>query len=385
MAFDSPTTYNVELWSSSGVLLADITKLTQQREYILSRNAAMQISFQVDLTAFELYCDSIGEDPATLLAPYQTDVKLKRNGTYIGEACQVSGLEFNFQTNDTGVNPETGSYNKTTTITETITVTGTGYLNIMSDRYYTGTYTNEDSCSIAVDLINQAQLLTNGNVGITIPSGQYETGFLYSPTYTQQNVLTESGNLTQLPGALFDIWLDTDKVLHTSALQGSRRNDLAFTYGGPGSNVIGLYHQRLAAGALYNQVIGMGSGFGSDGLTSIQDNTTSQTTYYLRQTIQTFNNVTNQAQLDADTSAELALASNPLEIPQIIITGKELEGLPFIGPGDRVLLFFPTHPFLSNLNGLYQRIETMDVKTDDNDFDCEILLTMDSYGFTQDA
>jgi hypothetical protein len=377
-----PTTYAIELWTSGGDIIADITQMTQEREYTLSRNAAEQCTFQVDLTAFETFCASINESPLTLLAPYQTDVKLKRNGVYLLVA-QITGLEFNLETNDTGWNPETGSYNSDTTISETITVTAIGYLNILTDRYYTGDYSDQDSCLVAVDLVNQAQIMPHGNFGLTIPGGQYQTGYLYSPTYQQQNILDELGNLTQIPGGLFDIWIDSDKVVHTSALQGNLRNDFQLTYGGPGSNITGLYHQRTAAGSLYNEIIGMGTGFGSDALTSIQDNSVSIDAYYLRQKIVTFNNVTDANQLAADVAAEVSMVSGVLDIPQIIIPGSLLSGLPFIGPGDRVPLSFPTHPMLQSGNGEYYRIEQMDVKIDDNDFDYEITLTLDQFGFIQ--
>jgi hypothetical protein len=373
----------VELWSPTGGVLADITPLVQELEYTLTRNAATQVTFQLDLTTFEVYCVKAGVNPETAIAPYQSDVRIKCNGTYVCDPCQITGLEFDLQTNDTGVNPETGSYNNTTTITETITVTATGYLNILMDRYYTGAYTNEDSCSIAVDLVNQAQLLTNGNVGITFAPDQYTTGFLYSPTYTQQQILSELGNLTQLPGALFDLWLDENKVLHTAALQGNRRNDIALTYGGAGSNITGLYHQRTAAGALYNDVIGMGSGFGADALTSVQGNATSQLDYFLRQSIQQFNNVTNQSQLDQDTAAELAMSSQPLDIPQLILTGKELEGLPLIGAGDRIVVNFPTHPIFGSVSGQWFRAEQVQYSFDDNQFPFEITITADQFGFEQ--
>src|SRR6185312_11995745 len=107
--------------------------------------AAEQFTFQVDLTAFEAFCTGIGASPAQLLAPYQCHVKLKRNGTYLFCA-QITGLEFTAQAQDSGTNPETGSFSATTSITEYITVTATGYLNILQDRYYTGTYSNQDSC-----------------------------------------------------------------------------------------------------------------------------------------------------------------------------------------------------------------------------------------------
>lgn len=381
--FYAPTSYNIEIWSSTGGVLADISRLAQQREFILTRNAAMQITFQVDLTAFEALCSSINTNPSTLLAPYQSDIKLKRNGAYLGEVCQITGLEFTAQAQDSGTNPETGSFNATTTVTEYVKVTAVGYLSILNDRYYTGSFTSVDSGTIAVSLINATQSLMHGSLGINTATATYATGNLYSPTYSNQNILNELGNLTSIPGALFDIWLDTDKNLHTAALQGNLRNDLKLTYGGPGSNVAGLYHQRTAAGALYNEIIGIGSGTGTDALTSTQDNATSQINYFLRQKVMTYNNVTTQAQLNANVAGELAMDSKILDVPQMIINGTVLANIPFIGAGDRVPLSFPTHRMFTDIDGQYFRIEQMDVKLDDNDFENEIILTLDNYGFTQ--
>jgi hypothetical protein len=378
-------TYSFELWSTSGVLLLDISRLCQNREYVLTRNAPMKLTFQLDLTSFEQFCAAQNINPATVLAPYQTDVKIKRNGQYIGEACQVVGLEFNTQTNDTGINTETGSYNKVTTITETIMVTAMGYLQILADRYYSGSYSNVDTVTVAIDLIQATQALTNGSIGVTYAGSQYSTGLLYSPTYSNQNILAELGNLTQIPGSYFDIYLDSSKVLHTAALMGSKRTDVNLTYGGPASNINGLYHQRTAAGALYNEIIGRGSGFGTDAYASTQDNTASQTAYMLRQNLMSWSNVKNQAQLNAIVAGELAQSSQLLEIPQLITTGATFAGLPWPGAGDRFQVYFENHPFLSNLNGTWFRVEMLDVRLDDNDFEYEMALTLDNFGFSQGA
>lgn len=385
MAFGTPaTTYVIELWSSAGSLLGDISKLTQNREYILTRNDAEQFTFDLDLTAFEQYCASINESPLAMLAPYQTDVKVKRNGVYIF-GCQVVGITFNFQPNDSGVNPETSTYNNITTLTETVTVSCTGYLNLFADRYILSqVYANADPCYIAKDMINQSQALTNGNVGVTINGSSYMTGAAISPTLTQQNIKEELQTLTTLVGSNFDFGFDYNKVFTTYQMIGSVRNDITLVYGGPGSNVTGLYHQRTASGTLLNEIIGLGSGFGADQLSCVLDNTTSQVDYYLRQDIKQYSNVTDQPTLNAYTAADLAIESSILEIPQIIITGKALVGLPFLNAGDRLPLSFPTHPFLANLNGQYFRIEQMDVKLDDNDFEYEIAITFDNYGLNID-
>lgn len=316
-----------------------------------------------------------------MLAPYQTDIKLKRNGVYMF-GTQVVGLEFNFQSNDSGVNPSTGSYNNSTTLSETVTVICTGYLDLFADRYITQTYSNADPAYIASNLLTLAQAQTNGNVGVTLAGSPYLTGASFSPALVQQNVKQELQTLTTLVGSLFDFGFSSNKAFQTYQMLGSRRNDFQINMGGPGSNVIGLYHQRTAAGTLYNEVIGLGSGFGVDQLKSVQDNTSSQINNYLRQSIKQYSNVKDQLQLNAYTAADLKIDSSLLEIPQIIIPGYALRGIPFLGIGDRVPLNFPTHPFLANLNGQYFRIEQMDVKIDDNDFDYEIVLTLDNYGLS---
>ncbi len=383
MDLGSKRVYEIELWTTSGTRLADISSLCQNRRYILTRNDAEVLTFDLDLSTFERFCASINTDAEAILTPYQMDVKLKRNGMYLFVA-QIAGVEMSAQPNDTGVNPETGNYNNVTTLTETITVTCTGYLNVFLDRYIDNTtYTSEDPCQVAIDMLTATQALTNGSVGITIDPSPYMTGSQWTGTLTQQQIKQQLQTLAALPDSPFDLAIDADKMFHTYDLIGSLRKDIILTYGGPGSNVIGLYDQRTAAGTLFNQIFGLGSGNGSvSQLTSTQTNATSAIQNYLRQAYQSYSNVNTQAQLDSYVKSDLAQESKLLHIPQLIITGNELKNIPFLEVGDRIMTRFPTHSFFKSIDGVYMRIEQLDVQIDDNDFENEIAITLDDYGYT---
>lgn len=351
-------------------MLADISSLAQNKRLVVERNEAEIFTFDLDLYVFEAFCTSINADPHTLLAPYQTDVKLKRNGAYM-YGFQVVDITFDLAA-------DTGS--QQTTLDQKVTVTCTGYLNLFTDRYVTYTYTTQDASYIAGDLLTQAQAATNGSVGVTVLGG-YSTGVNRDRTYVRQNVKTGIQDLTKLVDGRFDFAFTYDKKFVTYSQIGSRRADVRFQFGGDGSNIISLVLTRSGLG-LYNEIIGLGSGFGADQLISTQDDATSQGNYYLRQGIKQYNSVIEQSTLDQNATADLSLSKDILEIPQITITGKELTTVPFLSIGDRIPITIVSHPFLSNLSGLYFRIEKMDIKIDENDFENAIDLYFDNWSVT---
>lgn len=355
--------------------MADITKYAHAVSYALERNEAEQLTFDLDLAAFEAFAAGAATNPKTLITPYQTDVLVKRAGQYLF-GVQVVSVVFNL-TNDPATMTEGQMSAGASSFNPTVTVTATGYLNLFKDRYITATYTATESTMIASALITAAQALTNGNVGVTLASGPYTTGVLRDRTYTRDNVKTMIQNLTQLVDGRFDFGFSYDKKFQCYQQIGSLRTDLQFTYGGSDSNIAGLYYEWSATN-LYNEIIGLGSGFGADQLVSIQDDTTSQALNYLRQDIKQYNSVVLQATLDQNASADLALETNALTIPQVTITGKELVNKTFLNVGDRIPVKVKSHPFLDSVNGLY-RIERMVVNLDDNDFESSIQLYFDNY------
>ncbi len=359
MDFEGERVYELELWSIQGIKIADISHLAKNRKYTMQRNEAETLEFTLDLDKFEAFCASIGTPPRNVLAPYQTEVKVKRKGQYM----------FGVQVIDTPVTLGENS--------SEIQVKCTGYLNLFKDRYVTKTYTATDAASIARDLITTTQAQTNGSVGVTMDATQYDTGVLRDRTYTRDNVKDKIKALTNLIDGNFDFAFSWDKKFRVYQQLGSRRGDVEFTYPG---NIKSVTIERTGT-SLFNKIIGVGSGFGADQLTSTQGNTTSQNAYYLRERIVQYNSVTQQTTLDQNTAGALATLSEVLEIPKITVTGKEFD-LGYIAIGDRIPVLINEHPFVDNVYGLY-RIEKMDVTIDDNDFESDIQLYFDDMGVDQ--
>jgi hypothetical protein len=372
--------YEIELWSQTGVRIADISALAFNRKYTMQRNEAETLTFDLDLFAFESYCLKAlnGTDPQTLIKPYVTDVKVKRAGQYLFGA-QVVDVSFR-SAQDFRRAGESGGGGGATTQDHVVTITATGYLNLLKDRYVTKISTATERTSIASDLITTTQAQTNGSVGITNAGTQYLTGSLSDRTYQLDNVKLKLQELAALSDSPFDFGFSPTKVFQTYSKIGARRQDINLIWGGPLGNVAGFSLDRSALN-LFNKIYGIGSGFGTDQLQSTQTDNASQLNYYVRETVVQFNSVVLQATLDQNSSTALSVAKDILELPTITITGKEMPSS-FLSVGDRIPLRVLNHPWLASINGLY-RIEKMDVTIDENDFETSIVLTFDSYGVNQ--
>ncbi|WIE74479.1 hypothetical protein [Curtobacterium sp. MCSS17_007] len=369
--------YEFELWTKDGQRIADISALAFNRQFTLTRNEAEQLTFSLDLFAFESYCANAlgGADPKVLIAPYVTDVKVKRNGVYLF-GTQVVDVSFNLQQD----NSRAGSIGGTGQ-NYIVTITATGYLNLLKDRYVTKTYTQTERTAIAADLIATTQAQPNGSVGMTIASNQYGTGKLSDRTYQSDEVKSKIQELAQLSDSPFDFGFDYMKNFRTYSQIGARRLDVNLIYGGALGNVAGFAMSRSAL-TLFNKIYGVGSGFGSDQLSSTKGDVISQVNYYVREKVVQFNSVVLQDTLDVNTQTEVDQAKDILELPVVTITGKEIPANAFLVPGDRVPLRVMDHKWLDNVNGLY-RIEQVDVTIDENDFESAVQLTFDSFGVSQ--
>lgn len=356
--------YELEVWSIQGRRVADISHLARNRKFTLERNQAETLTFDLDLDVFQNYCqNNLGMAPQTVLYPYRTDIKLKRNGEYMF---------------GTQVVLVSGSLGKDA---RTLTVQCTGYLNLFKDRYVTKTYSDIEATQIARDLIIETQSQTNGDMGVTIEEFPYETGIKRDRTFERANVKQETQRLTQLVNGTFDIGFTWDKQFKIYEAIGSFRSDLELTY--PGNFVIGATIERSGLN-IFNRIIGLGSGFGDDQLISNQNDTDSQLTYYLRERISLFNSVVLQNTLDQNAQGDLETYKAILEIPKITITGMAFaDGKPFLSIGDRVPLAILDQPYFSNINAIY-RVERMEVSLDDNDFENSIAIYFDDQGVSNE-
>lgn len=335
--------YEIELWSRTGVLLADISKYVKNLAFSMERNEAEDVSFDIDLSSLQNLASSIGVSPLTILGPYQTDVKIKRNGEYL------------FGSHVGYVETVIGSTNGT------VRVRAFGYLNLLIDRYVTKTYTQVDAVQIAWGLIYETQQQTNGDLGITQSATQTVT-VDRDRTYIRQNVKEGIVNLTKLINGNFDFEFTHDKEFKTYTLIGSNKSEnLKFIYPG---NIKELIVPRDGL-ALYNKIYGLGSGFGEEVLSSTQGDDDSQLNYGVHERISTYNSVILQDTLDQNTAAELNLRKYLLEIPQMVVNGEDFD-LNNIGIGDRVTVRVEDNPFLATVDGVY-RIERIEVTVDENE------------------
>ncbi|MFA5172587.1 MAG: hypothetical protein WC426_13580 [Sulfuriferula sp.] len=347
--------YEFELWIN-GAQVGDISRLAQSRRYTLTRNASEQLSFLMDLTAFEDYCAMLGSVPQAVLEADVTDIRVKRNGQYYF-GVQVKDMQYNL--NQGGVNVE---------------VRATGFLDLFADRYVTANFDGDERVAIAQQLLALTQAGDASNdFDVTLGASQYDTGITDTErNYVDQNVRDGLVNLTNLEDGNFDFKFNYDRTFETFGQIGSLRPQTKFTYP---YNIKGgtVSHSALN---LYNYIIGLGSGFGEETLRTETADQISRDTYKTRQKIVSFNSVSVQQTLDENTSAYLQRVKNILELPKFSISG-ELADLNIIGIGDRVPVEVQGHPAIP-LNGMY-RIEQIDVTLDENDAE-DISITVDNYG-----
>lgn len=347
--------YEFELWIN-GVMVADISRLAQNRKFTISRNDSEQLEFSLDVTAFERHCEQAGRDPEATLVPYVTDVRVKRNGSYLF-GVQVVDLNYTFA--------EDGG---------TIAVKGTGFLDLFRDRYITKSYVDIEATEIARDMLDETQAVY-GDFGVVNSAEQYNTGVLRTRSFIDQNIKDAEVNLTDLIDGNFDFSFSYDRQFSTYAMQGTYRPNLKFTYP---YNIKSISTPKTGLNT-YNYIIGLGSGFGEETVRSEISDTPSRLNYGTRMKIVSFNSVSEQDTLDQNTAAELDKSKNLLILPRITVSGEYCD-LNTVWVGDRIPIEVQGHPSLP-LNDIY-RIEQIQCSLDENDAE-DIDLTVDNYGFIQ--
>lgn len=356
MDLPAPDHIEVELWTRSGVPIADITHLVRNYFAVEERNEAEQLQFSMDLDAFEDYMLlKVGADPVSNFREGQTEIKVKENGEYVF-GCQVQWAPINLN--------EDGS--------ATISVTATGYLNFFNARYPNPAikYNNIEAVSIARDLISKAQAVTNGNYGITLPSsGYYVTGKQRTREYAAYTASTKLciQRLTNLEDGNFDFRILANKQFMTYRAIGSPRSDFKITYDRKRNrSTFDSSVLNRGANQLFNSIIGLGSGNGGETMTSIQTDALSALEFGLREDVSLFNSVSNQTTLDENTKARLKRVKDLVRMPQTTLSGADLPKVP-ISIGDIIPFEYTGRKLLEDMSGNH-RIERIETRLDENNF-----------------
>ena len=349
--------YTVELWSSTGIYMADVSNILVSGLSIqMPLNDVEQVNFSLDLAEFERKCERINEEPRNILDPYRTDVKIKRNGAYL-LGTQVVQAQIN-------LNNESAN---------TIEVRCTGYLNLFKDRYITpgvspsanaSLYENRTYPQIAQRLILDTQAQTNGSFGVTIGLDTASTGMDHTRTrrydYDNQNVKDGIINLTKLEADNFDFKFTWDRQFECYSRLGSDKPDIELVYP---QNITSMTVLRDAT-TLANKITGIGSGMGDERITDTSIDSISALAYGVRERIELFNTVSTQTVLENNVDGLLPLYSDLYEIPAVNVTNGAITPGDVV-VGDAVLVRVEGSTFVESINDLYRIIGmTINVSND---------------------
>lgn len=360
----------IELWSRAGVRLADITSLCQNVSYTEERNEAETLQFSLDLDTFENYLiNEAGLDPVSNFREGQTEIKVKENGQY-SFGTQLYYAPINLNNDDQG--------------SATISVQAVGYLNFLASRYPDpdAVYDDIESVEIFYDLIDDAQAVVNGSYGlITRPSGYYVTGVPRDRSFDMytSSIKANLQYLTNLVDGKFDFRILADKRVMTRQPDGNIRSDfkLAFDRTNFRSTIDNAVLNR-GANNLYNQIHGLGSGFGPDQLVSTVDDLPSQIEFGLRELPAQFNEVVNQSTLDENAQAYLNRYKKLLRMPQITLSGADIPAQR-IEISDIIPVRMTGRRLIEDMTGMY-RVERKEVSYDKNLFIKSMTLYFEKVG-----
>lgn len=333
--------YTIELWDINGQPVADITRLCSNISFSWKLNDAEQINLTLDLVQFEKLCLKIGSNPRVVLFAGRTEIKIKRNGSYI-IAGQVVKTDFTI-----GID---GSK---------IEISADGYLNYFLQRFTNLTFTNKDRSQIAWDVINGTQSATYGDFGIT--QGTLATTSNSDRTCDYDEIKDVITDYTwQAGGANYDFEFTPSKVFNTYLRKGSDKPEVRLTYP---QNIADLA-VSIDASTLANRIIGIGSGIGDERIESIKSHATSQSKYRTREKKALFNSVLVQATLDNNTQGVLDIYNESLEVPDVTLNNGVVD-LNTLETGDAVFVKIENHSYFTGVEGMY-RINQINVSLDDN-------------------
>ena len=355
-----PPRYTIELWHRGKTKVADITRLCQDIDWSMTRNGVESLDFNMSMPDWEEKCRRIGENPNTILKPWVSDIRVKRNGEYLFGAVVVEANR-NLNTDNAR-----------------ILVQCDGYLNLIDARYLNGRWKGIEATDIAWDIIQEVQNRPNGDVGITRGSRQYRTGVRRDRMDDWEDINAKDAlvSLTNLQDGKFDFRFTYDRKFETFQTLGNERPDVTVHYPDDGLGIGAIRMELPQSGAnLYNNIIGKASGMGEETIRYSAEDVLSQQEFILREKVQLSNSIKNLSTLAGHCEADVSVMSRLVDLPRVTVRGTQFD-LNNIGVGDRIVVQQSKYSSCP-LSGYY-RIEQLSVKVDENMSE-EITLTLDNY------
>ena len=334
--------YEIEVWSKDNKPMGDIYHLCKNLKWSKTRNDADTLTFDIDLHKYEEYIQAIGftQNPSEFMEVGRNDIRVKRNGVYI---VGTNIIKFEYSVNDPSI---------------TMKVSATGYLNYYKKRYVTVNYTATPQEDILWGVIQACNAMTGGNYGIT--RGTHTGGtVLRDRNQVRKEVKSFFQQMSQVLGGC-DFEFTPDKKLNTFEVQGVHRPDMRLAY----PDNISSFSFARSVENVSNFIYGIGSGNGEDAIQTTAEDTGSEAYLYRRESIVTYNSVTDATTLAQNTAAVLHYTANPIELPSITVQDGALD-YSVVGIGDTIPVEMGGNKSLAHINGFY-RIESINCSVDEN-------------------
>lgn len=357
MAENILSRYSVEIYTSSGTLVADLTGRASMRKMSVARNRAGSCSFKADLFSLEALARQMNLTVFDLIGLNQNEVRIRRGTRYLFGG-QIVYMEPSLDTQE-------------------IEVRAVGFLELFNFRHtdVETIYSGVDAGDIAWDLIDTSQSQTNGDFGITL--GGIQTSVNRDRTYPAYKNIKDA--IIQLSDVIngFDFEFTYDKKFYVYyPHQGiDLTSSMLFNYPG---NIKRIRIPRDGT-KMFNRAITRGLGFGAQQPIEIRNNTTYQAAYKVRESILDYPDVTETATLDAHGDEQVNQFKDPFEIPQITMDGNQQPYLGSYWLGDRVKIEVTNMDMYKYLKNNTYKIDAIDVEIDNDDVeDITLSLSLDS-------
>ena len=306
----------------------------------LNLNDVDTFECSMDLYILQKLARNAGAPIRTILYPQLSEVKVYKNGVAMFGGI-VSSTQTNYQENGA-----------------TIDIKADSYLQYFSTRFLNKNYTNTDRSQIAWDAIDTVQSVPNGDLGVT--QGTLATVFNSDLTNDYQDVKTIIQRFTYALPTTYDFEITPDKVFNTYLRLGSDKPEIVLDYP---QNVVSVSVPRAADG-MANRIIGFGSGQGEERLQTIQDNTTSEIKYRIREKKITYNSVMDQSTLEDNVGGTLSQLYEILVIPQLHVNGTTFD-VTSTRVGDSITAKISGSDYDDDVEGLF-RINKLSIDVDEN-------------------